>query len=156
MARFVCCRKNYGAPVEKLCWSCLSPTLNLFHPPCPLRLKLLGSSMALLPGKLLMLPFSGRRWLRLLRLFWPAFFPFSFLFCFVSSQPVTFLFFRFLPISSLLCTTWNFSKFHTFLSVFLSPHSDCPLIRSDPIRQVRKVASFSIQSHFRGGQDIFA
>ena len=34
-------RKNYGAPVEKLCWSCLSPTLNLFHPPCPFRLKLL-------------------------------------------------------------------------------------------------------------------
>ena len=28
-------RKNYGAPVEKLCWSCLSPTLNLVHPPCP-------------------------------------------------------------------------------------------------------------------------
>ena len=25
---------------------------------------------------------------------------------------------------SLLCTTWNFAKFHTFLSVYLSPHSD--------------------------------
>ena len=76
-------RKNYGAPVEKLCWSCLSPTLNLFHPPCPLRLKLLGSSMALLLQKLLMLPFSGRRWTRLLRLFWPVsfFFLFPFLFC---------------------------------------------------------------------------
>ena len=86
--------------------------------------------MALLLGKLLMLPFSGRRWTRLLRLFWPVFF-FFFLFLFVSSKPVTFLFLRFLPIFSLLCTTWNYAKFHTFLSLFLSPHSDCPLIRSD-------------------------
>ena len=31
---------------------------------------------ALLLGKLLMLPFSGRRWTRLPRLFWPVFFPF--------------------------------------------------------------------------------
>ena len=50
---------------------------------------------------------------------------------FVSSKPVTFLFLRILPIFSLLCTTWNFAKFHTFLSVFLSLHSCCPLIRSD-------------------------
>ena len=72
-------RENYGAPVEKLCWSCLSPTLDLIHPPCPLHLKLLGSSMALLLRKLLMLPFSGRRCTRLLRLFWPVFFSFFFL-----------------------------------------------------------------------------
>ena len=106
VARFVCCRKNYGAPVEKLCWSCLSPTLNLFHPPCPLRLKLLGSSMALLPGKLLMLPFSGRRWLRLHRLFWPAFFPFSFLFLSLPnlSPSSSFGFFRSFPFSVLLGT----------------------------------------------------
>ena len=50
---------------------------------------------------------------------------------FVSSKPVTFLFLRILPIFSLLCTTWNFAKFHTFLSVFLSLHSCCPLIGSD-------------------------
>ena len=50
---------------------------------------------------------------------------------FVSSKPVTFLLLRILPIFSLLCTTWNFEKFHTFLSVFLSLHSCCPLIRSD-------------------------
>ena len=81
VARLTAAWKNYGAPVEKLCWSCLSPTLNLFHPPCPLRLKLLGSSMALLLGKLLKLPFSGRRWTRLFRLFWPVFFLFAFLFC---------------------------------------------------------------------------
>ena len=41
------------------------------------------------------------------------------------------LFLRILPIFSLLCTTWNFAKFHPFLSVFLSLHSCCPLIRSD-------------------------
>ena len=67
---------------------------------------------------------------RLFRLFWPDFFSFCFSF-FVSSKPVTFLFLRILPIFSLLCTTWNFAKFHTFLSVFLSLHSCCPLIRSD-------------------------
>ena len=60
-----------------------------------------------------------------------ACFFFLFLSFFVSSKPVTFLFLRFLPIISLLCTTWNLAKFHTFLSVFLSPHSDRPLIRSD-------------------------
>ena len=61
--------------------------------------------------------------------FLACFFLFSFLF--VSSKPVTFLFLRFLPIFSLLCTTCNFAKFQTFFSVFLSPHSDCPLIRCD-------------------------
>ena len=35
------------------------------------------------------------------------------------------------PTSYATDYTWNFAKFHTFLSVFLSPHSDCPLIRSD-------------------------
>ena len=56
---------------------------------------------------------------------------FPFLSFFVSSKPVTtVLFLRFLPIFSLLCTTWNFAKLYTFLSVFLSPHSVCPL-RSD-------------------------
>ena len=34
VARLTAAWKNYGAPVEKLCWSGLSLTLNLFHPPC--------------------------------------------------------------------------------------------------------------------------
>ena len=59
------------------------------------------------------------------------FFFFFLLSVFASSKPVTFVFLRILPIFSLLCTTWNFAKFHTFLSVFLSLHSCCPLIRSD-------------------------
>ena len=85
------------------------------------------SKVKFLLGKLLMLPFSGRRWTR------P---PPSFLACFllsffVSSKPLTFLFLQFLPIFSLLCTTWTFTKFQILLSVFVSPYSGCPLIRSD-------------------------
>ena len=34
-------------------------------------------------------------------------------------------------IFSFLCMTWNFAKFHAFLSMFLYPHSVCPLNRSD-------------------------
>ena len=45
---------------------------------CPWRVKL-GSSMALLLKKSPMLPFSGRRWTRLLLLIWPVFFSFPFL-----------------------------------------------------------------------------
>ena len=64
--------------------------------------------------------------------FLACFFFLSFLLSFfVSSKPVTSLFLRILPIFSLLCTTWNFAKFHPFLSVFLSLHSCCPPIRSD-------------------------
>ena len=129
VARFVSCTENHdGAPVEKLCWSCLSRTLNLFHPPCPLRLKLPGSSMALLLGKCwcCLSPVDAEP---VSSVFSGLFF-FFFLSFFVSSKPVTFLFLRFLPIFSLLCTTWNFAN-HTFFSVFLSPHSDCPLIRCD-------------------------
>ena len=74
--------KIMALPLKNCVAAALSPTLNLFHPPCPFRLKLLGSSMALLLRKLLMLPFSGRRWTRLLRLFWPvSFFFFLSFFC---------------------------------------------------------------------------
>ena len=109
---------------SKLSWKTVlklpySPTLNLFHPPCPLCLKLRGSSVALLLGKLLMLPFSGPNWTRLLRLFWPVFFFFPFLSLPNMSPSSSFGFFR---SFFLLCTRWNFAKFHTFLSVFLSPH----------------------------------
>ena len=123
VARLTAAWKNYGAPVEKLCWCCLSPTLNLFHPPCPLRLKLLGSSMALLLGKLLMPPFSGRRWTRLFRLFWPVFFFFLSCFPFLSlpnlSPPSSFEFFRSFPFSVLLGTlpssTSSFLYFYLFI-----------------------------------------
>ena len=53
-----------------------------------------------------------------------------------------------LPIFSLLCTTWNFAKFHTFLSVFLSLHSCCPVIRSD--EALWRNVIFSIKTTFLG------
>ena len=93
---------------------------------CPLSLKLLGSSMALLLGKLLMLPFSGRRWTPLFRLFWPVFFSFCFPFLSLPnlSPSSSFEFFRSFPFSvplgTLPSSIPSFLYFYLFIPAVLS------------------------------------
>ena len=98
-----------------------SPTLNLFHPPCPLPnyVSSCAEQVWLYCWENCWCCLSPVQTEPVSSVFSGLFFFFPFL---VSSKHVTVVFLRFLPIFFLLCTRWNFAKFHTFLSVFLCPH----------------------------------
>ena len=99
-------QKNYSAPVEKLCWSCLSPTLNLFHPPCPLRSKAARIKYGAPAGKTADAAFLRSTLNPFPPSFLVCFFPFSFPFLSLLnlSPPSSFGFFRSFPFSVLLGT----------------------------------------------------